>query len=382
MSLSIRILEDFTSLDPADWAGIDHADNPFLSYEWLAALETSGSIGPHAGWQPHHLAVYEEESLVGFAPTYAKHNSHGEFVFDWAWADAYQRNGLAYYPKLLTGIPYSPVTGPRLLVRKGHPEPGEVRAALIQHACSLCADGQFSSWHCNFVNHTDAESLARQDLLQREDWQFHWSNDAWSDFHGFLNSLRSRKRKNIRRERRQVREAGVAVAWKSGEQLSDPDLDFIYDCYTDTFHNYGNYPALQKSFFKSIASGLGERFQVALASIDERPVAMSVFLAGGGRLYGRYWGCVENIPALHFELAYYQGIEFCINNGLDVFESGAQGEHKIGRGFAPNRTRSFHYIEHPAFRAAIADHLQREGRWLESYGEQLDKRVPFRRDEP
>ena len=351
MSLSHRIIGDFNSLQASEWAGLDHADNPFLSYEFLSALEATGSIGPHAGWQPYHLAVYEDGVLAGFAPSYIKHNSHGEFVFDWAWADAYQRNGLAYYPKLLTGIPYSPVTGPRLLVRKGHPQPAAVRSALIQQACSLCAAGQFSSWHCNFVNPDDAAALAAQGLLERKDWQFHWSNNGYSDFDDFLANLRSRKRKNIRRERRQVRNAGIEVAWKGGSQLSAPELDFIYECYTDTFHNYGNYPA------------------------------MSVFLAGGGRLYGRYWGCVENIPALHFELAYYQGIEYCIQHGLDVFESGAQGEHKIGRGFAPSRTCSYHHIEHPVFRAAIAEHLQREERWLDSYGQQLDNRVPFRRDQ-
>ena len=381
MSLSQRIIGDFNSLEASEWAGLDHADNPFLSYEFLSALEATGSIGPHAGWQPHHLAVYEDGLLAGFAPSYIKHNSHGEFVFDWAWADAYQRNGLAYYPKLLTGIPYSPVTGPRLLVRKGHPQPAAVRSALIQQACSLCAGGQFSSWHCNFGNPDDAAALAAQGLLERKDWQFHWSNNGYSDFDDFLADLRSRKRKNIRRERRQVRDAGIEVAWKGGSQLSASELDFIYECYTDTFHNYGNYPALQKSFFELLASSLGDGLQSAIASIDGRPVAMSVFLAGGGRLYGRYWGCVENIPALHFELAYYQGIEYCIQHGLDVFESGAQGEHKIGRGFAPSRTCSYHHIEHPVFRAAIAEHLQREERWLDSYGQQLDNRVPFRRDQ-
>ena len=252
---------------------------------------------------------------------------------------------------------------------------------LVDYALRLCREKGYSSWHCNFVIEDDYSPLAQQPLLRRRDWQFHWRNKEYGCFDDFLADLRSRKRKSIRRERRQVQQAGIQVQWKSGLEIDDADLDFVYDCYIGTFHNYGNYPALKKRFFEIIGQELGEGFQIALASRDEQHVAAAVFLAGGGRLYGRYWGCMEDVPGLHFELAYYQGIDFCIRNGLQVFESGAQGEHKIARGFLPTRTRSFHHIEHPGFRQAIDEHLQREKSWLDEYRHQLDALSPFRRDD-
>lgn len=381
MSFEARVITDFSQVDQAQWALLDHADNPFLAHAFLAGLEESGSIGPHAGWHPHHLAIYEGGELVAFAPTYAKDNSHGEFVFDWAWADAYQRNGVQYYPKLLTGVPYSPVTGPRLLTRQGCDRPAALKKALLGLALRSCKEQGFSTWHCNFVREDDFALLGEAGLLQRHDWQFHWVNQGYSDFDDFLAGLRSRKRKSIRRERRRVQETGLQFAWKTGSEIHETELDFIYACYLDTFRNYGNYPALKQSFFRSLAQRLDRRFHTVFALKDDEPVAMAVFLSGGGRLYGRYWGCREEIPGLHFETAYYQGIEFCIENGIGIFESGAQGEHKIGRGFVPTHTRSCHHVEHPLFRNAIAEHLEREKNWTEEYGGQLENRIPFRRDE-
>lgn len=380
MSLELRIIRDFSDVDPQQWSALEHDGNPFLSHVFLDALERTGSIGPHAGWQPHHLALFDAEGLLAFAPTYAKGNSHGEFVFDWAWADAYQRNGLPYYPKLLTAIPYSPVGGPRLLTRRNSAHAGALKSALVDHAVRLCRDQGFSTWHCNFVLDRDTPALEGHDLLRRGDWQFHWYNRGYGAFDDFLGQLRSRKRKSIRRERREVRSADIEVEWKGGGELSAEELAFIYHCYIDTFNNYGNYPALKKPFFEAIAAGLGDGFQAALARRAGRPVAAAVFLQGGNRLYGRYWGCIEDVPGLHFELAYYQGIDFCIRNDIGVFESGAQGEHKIGRGFLPTRTRSFHHVEHPAFRQAIAGHLEKEKAWLDEYRVQLDSQSPFRRD--
>ena len=381
MTFEARVITDFLSIDRAEWEELDHAGNPFLSYDFLAGLEETGSIGPHAGWHPHHLALFEGGKLAAFAPTYAKDNSHGEFVFDWAWADAYQRNGLAYYPKLLTGVPYTPVTGPRLLVRRASKNPDELKKDLLDLALASCRDHGFSTWHCNFLMEKDFELLSKAGLLKRRDWQFHWFNQEYQNFDAFLGTLRARKRKNIRRERRRVQESGVRFEWKAGNEIRETDLAFIYDCYLDTFRNYGNYPALKISFFKSIADKLDSGFQTVFALREDEPIAMAVFLAGGGRLYGRYWGCREEIPGLHFETAYYQGIEFCIKNGIEVFESGAQGEHKIGRGFVPTRTQSCHHVELPVFREAIAKHLLHEKEWIDGYGEQLDSLVPFRRDE-
>jgi predicted N-acyltransferase len=380
VAIETRVIPDLSAVTTEDWARLETCGNPFLAHAFLAGLEATESIGPHAGWSPHHLALYENDRLVAFAPTYAKNNSHGEFVFDWAWADAYQRNGLDYYPKLLTGVPYSPVTGPRLLVATGHPEPDALRGALIDLALAECGEHGFSSWHCNFVREEDQAVLEARGLLSRHDWQFHWRNRGYADFDGFLADLRSRKRKGIRRERAQLEEAGIAVRWKSGSELSHPDLEFVYACYIDTFRQYGNYPALRPAFFRLLADRLDTGFQVAFAERDGEYLAMAVFLAGGGRLYGRYWGCVENVPGLHFEVAYYQGIEFCIRHGIAVFESGAQGEHKIGRGFLPCPTRSYHYLAHPGFRVAIAAHLEREHEWMADYHERLAAMSPFRRD--
>jgi predicted N-acyltransferase len=375
-----RIITDFSRIDERDWEQLDHGDNPFLSYAFLNALEASASISAGSGWQPHHLGLYQGDKLVAFAPTYIKSHSHGEFVFDWAWAAAYQRHRLPYYPKLLTAIPYSPVTGPRLLVKMGHPDAGKLRQALIDLAIEECRARDLSSWHCNFCNETDSTVLDNEPLLARRDWQYHWFNQDYRSFDDFLAQLRSRKRKNIRRERRQVRESGIRFEWKSGAELSRRDHEFVYSCYLNTFMAYGNHPALQAGFFRGLAKNMPDRVHVLLALRDDQAIAMSFFLSGGGRLYGRYWGCVEEVPGLHFEAAYYQGIEFCIERGIPVFESGAQGEHKISRGFVPSETRSFHLVRNEAFRQAIADFLSRENQGLDEYRAQLATHDPFRRD--
>jgi len=382
VSFSSRIIGDFGSIRPDAWAALDHRDNPFLSHAFLSALESSGSISTASGWTPQHLALYEDGDLVAFAPTYLKSHSHGEFVFDWAWADAYQRAGLSYYPKLLTAIPYSPVTGPRLLTRCGHAAPDALRRALVEQALALCSETRLSSWHCNFILSDEQEALESAALLPRRDWQFHWHNEGFADFEDFLEQLRSRKRKNIRRERRQVREAGVEFRWLRGSEVGPAELDFLYRCYIRTFRAYGNHPALTRSFFETVAAKLDERFFVVVATRSGQPLAMSLFLAGGGRLYGRYWGCEEELPGLHFETAYYQGIEYCIRNGIDVFESGAQGEHKISRGFLPRQTRSYHFLREPRFREAVAHYLERELRWMQDYREQLAQHDPYRADRP
>ncbi|MGD2128676.1 MAG: GNAT family N-acetyltransferase [Lysobacterales bacterium] len=378
MSITSRIVTDFSTIAEQDWCRLDDADNPFLSHAFLAGLETTGSISAETGWQPWHLALYDGDGLLAFAPTYVKSHSHGEFVFDWAWADAYRRHGLDYYPKLLTAVPYSPITGPRLLVREGANRPEVLRRRLAEMAMGECDRRGFSSWHCNFTGTPESEALEQTDLLQRSDWQFHWRNRDYRSFDDFLGTLRSRKRKNIRKERRQVEEAGIRFEWLRGAELAGDTLDFIHRCYKGTFRAYGNHPALRKSFFAWLAQRLPDGLQVAIARLQDRPVAMSLYLSGGGRLYGRYWGSEVEIPGLHFETAYYQGIDHCIREGIEVFESGAQGEHKIARGFVPVRTRSFHYVRDETFRQAIAAHLEREHLWLDEYREQLDAHDPYR----
>lgn len=380
--ITARIVTDFGTIDPGDWEALDRADNPFLSLAFLRALESSGSACPETGWQPHHLALYEDGQLVAFAPTYLKSHSHGEFVFDWAWADAYQRHGRPYYPKLLTAVPYSPVPGPRLLVRRGHADPEALRARLVQQQLATCEELDLSSWHCNFYAAADHAALQTPPLLGRHDWQYHWHNRGYESFDAFLAALRSKKRKNMRRDRRQVRAAGIRFERRAGDELSDAERDFVHACYEQTFLEHGNFPALTAAFFEQVATELPRAVLVVLAFRDRRPIAMSWFLHGGGRLYGRYWGSTESHPGLHFETAYHQGIEYCIEHGLSVFEPGAQGEHKLSRGFEATRTRSAHLVRDPLFRAAIAAHLEREAEWLERYRERLAVHHPFRQGGP
>ena len=382
MKFSRRTITEFSSFDPNQWEQLDHADNPFITHGFLAGLESSGSVGPHVGWQPQHLALYDGDTLLAAAPTYVKTNSHGEFVFDWAWADAYHRHGQTYYPKLLTAVPYSPVSGRRLLTRVGHPEQEQLRSELIRYALDVCEQLKLSSWHCNFVSAEEQESFAMAELLSRSDWQFHWRNRNYASFDDFLLGLRSRKRKNIRRERRGVKSAGIEFEWKTGGDIDITDGLFLHRCYTSTFDAYGNHPVLQESFFIRLAQELKNQFQVCIASRDGERLAMSLFLRDGQRLYGRYWGCLQEIPGLHFEAAYYQGIEFCIRNRIKVFESGAQGEHKVSRGFMPVKTRSWHFIRNEEFRDAIAVFLDREQAWLDEYQAELLRHDPFRQDLP
>ena len=373
------IVTDLAALAPDEWDRLDHGGNPFLAQPFLAALEQSGSVTPETGWQPHHLALHEAGELVAFAPTYIKSHSHGEFVFDWAWADAFQRYGRAWYPKLLTAIPYSPVTGPRLLVRRGHPDAEALRARLVDEALAVCEALGLSSWHCNFHVPQDALALRREPLLARHDWQFHWQNRQYASFDDFLAGLRSRKRKNMQRDRRLARDAGIGFEWRRGGELDDSERRFVYRCYRRTFLEYGNHPALTREFFDRVCDEMPQAVLVMLAIRDGRPIAMSWFLEGGGRLYGRYWGCIEQHPGLHFETAYHQGIEYCIANGLAAFEPGAQGEHKYSRGFEATQTNSAHFVRDPVFRAAIAVHLEHEAAWLHRYREGLEAHAPYRR---
>ena len=378
MEREARIVRDISWVTRDDLGALDHRDHPFLSHAFLHALEASGSVTAHTGWEPHHLCLFEGKSLVAFAPTYLKSHSHGEFVFDWSWADAYQRHHRHYYPKLLTAVPYSPIAGPRLLVRRGHAHPEQLRMELMQLALSQCEELDLSSWHCNFIADEDAPALQQGSLLARSDWQFHWFNREYSGFEDFLAGLRSKKRKNIRRDRRLVFDAGIRFVHRTGSELSPNDVDFVHACYQQTFLEHGNHPALNRDFFVRLARDMPDQVMVVFAVREDKPLAMSFFLQGGGRLYGRYWGTMEYVPGLHFETAYHQGIEYCIAHGLSVFEPGAQGEHKISRGFTPSRTHSFHLVRDPLFRAAIADYLRREQEWLQDYRQQLKEHEPFR----
>jgi predicted N-acyltransferase len=360
MSLQARFHAALDEIDAQSWNALLPDDNPFVAHSFLAGLESSGSLRADYGWRAQHLALYRGDELVAAMPLYLKRNSHGEFVFDWSWASAYERAGLEYYPKLLAAIPYSPVTGARMLVGHGGDAPN-LRAQLIK---------------------ADADALRQAGWLSRYDWQFHWRNRGWPDFEAFLAALTHKKRKNIRHERAQVARAGVTCELRHGDELDEADWRAVHRLYLQTFAERGNHPALTEAFFRHLGRTMPRRVVAVLCRREERIVAMAFMLRSSTTLYGRYWGCLENIAGLHFEACYYQGIEYCLRNGLKVFEPGAQGEHKIARGFLPTMTHSFHYIRDARFRAAVADALQREAEGLLDYREELLEHSPYVTNSP
>lgn len=379
--LQARFHHELGAIDANAWDALLPDGNPFVRHAFLAGLERTGCIRAGYGWQPHHLGLYEGDTLVAAAPLYLKGNSHGEYVFDWAWADAYDRHGLDYYPKLLCGVPYSPVPGPRLLAGTG-PDATRRRRSLLAAIEAETARLGLSSAHVNFAQDDDAACLADAGWLARADWQFHWHDRGWDGFEAFLADLGRKKRKNIRAERRAVARAGIACGMRGGATLSDDEWAQVHALYRRTFDEKGNHAALTAAFFRDLGTRLGERVQVAIARREDArgvaPIlAMALFLRGPDTLYGRYWGATEAVPGLHFELCYYQGIEYCLREGLAHFEPGAQGAHKIARGFTPTRTRSFHHIADPRFRAAIGAALDREAEAIEDYGEVLRAHSPY-----
>ncbi|MGB0134468.1 MAG: GNAT family N-acetyltransferase [Dokdonella sp.] len=358
------------------WDNLVGSDHPFTSHAFLAGLEEHDCIQSAFGWQSCPIGLYEDDTLVAAAPIYLKGNSHGEFVFDWSWAGAYQRNGLDYYPKLLCAVPYSPVTGPRLLVGGG--DGSELRRrALISAIEHHVQSNGLSSAHLNFVDSSGAVAFSGTRWLPRMDWQFHWRNRGWSDFEEYLGALKPKKRKNIRQERRSVLAAGVHCEIRHGEELDPGDWRAIHDLYLSTFEAHGNHPALTESFFRHLGRSMPRQIIAVLCRKAGMIIAASLCLRGGDTLYGRYWGTHEQVAGLHFEACYYQGIEYCIEHKLQWFEPGAQGEHKIARGFLPRATRSFHYIADPRFSQAISDALHRETLALADYRQDLMQHSPF-----
>lgn len=357
------------------WDALGGASGPFTRHAFLAALETAGCIGPESGWQPLPAAIREDGRLNAAAPLYLKSHSHGEFVFDWLWADASHRNGLPWYPKLLVAVPVTPVAGSRLL---GGDDPTR-RALLAGRIRALCDAMELSSAHVNFCSDADAEALRNDGWLERFDWQYHWHDAGYRDFDDFLDHLRSKPRKNIRRERRRVRSAGWTFLWIGGDRAGSEHLDHAWAFYRGTFLLYGNRPTLNRAFFGQVAADMGDALQLCFALRDGEIRAGAVFWRDHRALYGRYWGSYGNEPDVHFETCYYQGIDYCLRHGLKRFEPGAQGEHKIRRGFLPVATRSFHYIRHPGLRRGIARWLEAEAEALYEYREQLDSLNPFPR---
>ena len=372
MSLRARWLARLDEVDQTAWDALAGAANPFVRHAFLSGLESTGCIQPRLGWTPHHLTLWEGDALVAAAPCYAKTNSHGEFVFDHAWAHAYARYGLDYFPKLLCAVPYSPVTGPRLLARDA-----AGRRALLAALRGAC-DGGFSSAHVNF--HETAEDAAFDDAwMARVDVQYHWQNTpGWRDFDAFLAAMDHKHRKNIRQERSKVARTGIAFRVVHGDEAGDDDLRAMHGFYRQTFAEYGNRPALTLDFLRHLARAMPRSLVLMLAERDGRPVAGALCLRGGDTLYGRYWGATEQHPGLHFETCYYQGIEYCLREGLTHFEPGAQGEHKLARGFLPTVVRSRHWIADPAFRDPLSAWCADEREAVLGYARALARSSPFK----
>lgn len=375
-SLTARSVDNLDDVDASDWNRLTASEYPFLRHEFLVALERHNCLGQNTGWIPQHL-VFEDEQhhLIGALPMYLKHNSFGEFVFDWAWADAHHRNGIRYYPKLVVAAPFTPATGPRILVAKEHSS-NDLQSSIIDATIEIAKKINVSSLHWLFTLNPNPPS--KYSLLRRVGCQFHWHNREYRNFDDFLSNLTSKKRKQIKRERRQVTDAGICIKRVSGLEANPDQWRTFYKHYCSTFAEYGNFPALSLEFFTEIATTMGEQIMLVLAYRGDSIIASSYFLIGKNVLYGRYWGCTEKHSGLHFEACYYQGIDYCIEHHLEHFEPGAQGEHKISRGFLPTKTWSLHWILNEQFSAAIAKFLTREADHMELYIKELDKHSPYK----
>ncbi|UCG71962.1 MAG: N-acetyltransferase [Chromatiales bacterium] len=373
--------ETLTSIDTitaAEWNALAGTDQPFVRHEFLAAMEHTGAVGPGTGWQPCHLVVRDEQDRAcGAMPLYSKTDSWGEFVFDFAWADAYRRAGLHYYPKLVAAVPYTPATGPRLLTA-GSDDAAAVAAALLAGARRLAAEQQASSLHLLFPPGEELAVLKEHELLLRKDCQFHWHNAGYSDFGEFLGTFTAAKRKKVNRERRRVREAGVRFRVLSGADVNPDMWQQIMPLYAASFWRRGREPYLSGDFFLEIARTLPDHLVIILAEFGGEPIAVALCFRSADTFYGRYWGSSGRYHSLHFETCYYQGIDYCIAHGLQHFEPGTQGEHKISRGFVPTETWSAHWLSHPQFAAAVDDYLERERDHIDDYMAVVRNHVPYR----
>ena len=371
-----RFLPSLADMSARDWDALHDGRNPFVAHAFLHGLESQGCLRRDWGWTPHHLTLWEGDTLVAAAPGYLKDNSHGEFVFDHAWAHAYARYGLDYYPKWLCAVPYSPVTGPRLLAQDA-----AHRKALLTAVRDEVLRLGLSSAHVNFHAEDEDDAFA-SDWLPRIDVQYHWRNPGhWRDFDGFLADFDHKHRKNIRQERAKVQRAGVVIRTVHGDEATAADLEAMFGFYLRTFQDYGNSPALTLPFLQHLARTMPRQLVMFLADHDDRTIAGALCLRGHDTLYGRYWGAEAPLPGLHFETCYYQGIAYCLREGLARFEPGAQGEHKIARGFLPAWVRSRHWIADPEFAGALAHWCDEESQAVRRYARTLQSHSPFKQQD-
>ncbi len=375
MSVEIRVLDDPHALGAEAWNTLLTDRQPFLRHEFLCALHASGCAVARTGWAPLFITAWRDDTLVGALPLYLKTHSYGEYVFDWAWADAHARCGLDYYPKLVAAVPFTPVTGARLLGGDA-----DAHAALRRAALALAAQTRVSSLHILFPDAAEADEWRAAGCLLRRGVQFHWCNAGYAHFDDFLATLSRHKRKNIRQERRRVREASVQLHRLTGAQISAAHWRFFTRCYEGTYRAHRSAPYLNLAFFERLGATLSEHVLMVIAERDGVPIAAALNVYTDAALYGRYWGAIETVPGLHFEVCYYQAIEFCIERGIPLFEGGAQGEHKLARGFMPVETWSAHWLAHPEFADAVERYLARETLGIAHYIDELNEHSPYKGD--
>ena len=372
-------INSMSQVDSSSWNQLAGDAYPFLRHEFLLALEQSGSVCQKSGWIPAHLLVLDDDSLIAFMPLYLKNHSWGEYVFDHQWAEAYHQQGLEYYPKWLTAIPLTPCQGTRIVIKESISSL-KVTQALLSFIKQLSEQHNVSSWHCLFPTLQEAELLKSLELSIREGLQFQWFNNHYQDFDAFLQTLNASKRKMIKRERRRIHEQDIRLLRISGAKVSPLQWQIFYDFYSITYLKKGSQPYLNLAFFQQIAATMGEQLLLVLAFKDDLPIAAALSFIGRETLYGRYWGCDEEYNNLHFETCYYQGLDYCIENGLQRFDSGAQGEHKIARGFEPITTYSAHWLKDHRFAKAIEDFVTEEKIMLARYKQKASTYLPFKQE--
>jgi predicted N-acyltransferase len=375
--LKVKIHASIDEINARQWNALGAENNPFLRHEFFAALEHTGCIGIGSGWEPCYFTLTDTAGLAAAVPAFRKTHSYGEFVFDFAWAQAYSRFGSRYYPKLTVAVPFTPATGPRLLVRPDLNRTAVARQLLAEIE-SYATSHSISSVHALFLDESAHEACQQAGWLIRRDCQFHWTNHNYASFEAYLQTFTADKRKKAKRERRRVAEAGIVFETRMGPDLDERTLDSVYAFHRDTFLRHGHEPYLTREFFTEAARTLGDALMVKLAVHSGKPVAAAIFFWSKSALFGRYWGSSQDYNSLHFEACYHQGIEFCIEHGVARFEPGTQGEHKVSRGFEPTLTWSAHFIANRRFRDAIEDYLAREGASVDAYAEEVQAHVPYR----
>ncbi len=375
--LTARTVTTVDAVAPAAWDALAHGGVPFLSHAFLAAAEHPGSVGPETGWQPMHLLLEDADGLAGAMPLYLKGHSWGEFVFDFAWAEAYGRHGLDYYPKLVSCTPFTPATGRRVLIAPGR-DAATVRAAAAEALKGLVRGLDLSGVHVQFADPEEVAAFRDAGFLHRIACQFLWEDRGFGDFTGFLESFTAEKRKKVKRERRRVSEAGIDFDTVAGNELDESDWDTVFAFYRDTFRRHGHEPYLNRAFFTEVARTLPGQPIVKLARQAGAPVAAALFFAGSDTLYGRYWGAAAAMHSLHFEACYHQGVELALERGLRRFEPGTQGEHKVARGFAPTLTHSLHWLADGRFQEAVGRYVAAEARQVAQYAAVIGQHVPFK----